>query len=237
VNDRQLGERLRRAFEREQPPAVSAAEILQRAEATQSAGHHADVQDRELTGTRLDRPARIPSEGHLTLGGVALGHQDRQRRELEEIRRSFAEIGTRMGSLFEPAQERQAREVEHEESVEPTVQATPAGRRMPRWAVPAVLGLALVCLLVGGGLGYLLHRPTTAAEGPAAGMPATSIVTRVVPSPPQTRVVAPPACLETARRADELMDLFTRNIRDRRLSLALKEYTLASQACRKKASP
>ncbi len=232
MNDRQLGERLRRAFEREQPPAVSAAEILQRAEATQSAGHHADVQDRELTGTCLDRPARMPSEGQRTLGGVALGHQDRQRRELEEIRRSFAEIGTRMGSLFEPAQERQAREAEHEESVEPTVQATPAGRRMPRWAVPAVLGLALVCLLVGGGLGYLLHRPAA-----ATGVPVTSIVTRVVPSPPQTRVVAPPACLETARRADELMDLFTRKVRDRRLSLALKAYTLASQACRKKASP
>jgi hypothetical protein len=233
VNDRQLGERLRRAFEREQPPAVSAAEILQRAEAMQSAGDHADVQDREPTGTRLDRPARMPSEGQRTLGAVALGHQDRQRRELEEIRRSFAEIGTRRGSLFEPARERQAREADHEEPVEPTVQATPAGRRMPRWAVPAVLGLALVCLLVGGGLGYLLHHPTAAATE----APSTSIVTRVVPSPPQTRVVAPPACLETARRADELMDLFTRNVRDRRLSLALKAYTLASQACRKEASP
>jgi hypothetical protein len=48
--------------------------------------------------------------------------------------------------------------------------------------------------------------------------------------------VVPPTCLETARRADELMDLFTRKVRDRRLSLALKEYTLASQACRKEAS-
>jgi hypothetical protein len=90
--------------------------------------------------------------------------------------------------------------------------------------------VTVVCLLLGGGLGYLLHRPTAATE-----VPTTSIVTRVVPSP-QTRVVVPPACLETARRADELMDLFTRKVRDRRLSLALKAYTLASQACRKEAS-
>jgi hypothetical protein len=92
--------------------------------------------------------------------------------------------------------------------------------------------VTVVCLLLGGGLGYLLHRPTAATE-----VPTTSIVTRVVPSPPQTRAVVPPACLETAKRADELMDLFTRKVRDRRLSLALKAYTLASQACRKEASP
>ena len=30
--------------------------------------------------------------------------QLRQQRELEEIRRSFAEMGARMGSLFEPAE-------------------------------------------------------------------------------------------------------------------------------------
>ena len=30
--------------------------------------------------------------------------QQRQQQELEEIRRSFAEMGARMGSLFEPAE-------------------------------------------------------------------------------------------------------------------------------------
>ncbi|HEV3400120.1 MAG TPA: hypothetical protein VG693_12610 [Actinomycetes bacterium] len=30
--------------------------------------------------------------------------QQRQQRELEEIRRSFAEMGARMGSLFDPAE-------------------------------------------------------------------------------------------------------------------------------------
>jgi hypothetical protein len=99
--------------------------------------------------------------------------------------------------------------------------------------VGVVAVVVVVCLLVGGGVGYLLHRP-----GAGGGVPsATSVVTRVVVSPPQTRVVVPRVCLETARRADELVDLFTRKVRDRRLSLALKAYTLASQACRKEASP
>jgi hypothetical protein len=149
--------------------------------------------------------------------------REQQQRELEEIRRSFQEIGVRVGA-FEPAQ--------HNGSggnQPPSASVLPAGLRLAMgWPLALV---TVVCLLLGGGLGYLLHRPTAATE-----VPTTSIVTRVVPSPPQTRAVVPPACLETAKRADELMDLFTRKVRDRRLSLALKAYTLASQACRKEAS-
>jgi hypothetical protein len=151
--------------------------------------------------------------------------REQQQRELEEIRRSFQEIGVRVGA-FEPAQ--------HNGSggnQPPSASVPPTGPRLVMgWPLAVVAAVAVVCLLLGGGLGYLLHHPTAATE-----IPATSIVTRVVPSP-QTRVVVPPACLETARRADELMDLFTRKVRDRRLSLALKAYTLASQACRKEAS-
>jgi hypothetical protein len=51
-----------------------------------------------------------------------------------------------------------------------------------------------------------------------------------VPSVPQV-------CLETARRGDEMVHLFTINDRSRRLVQALKAYTLASQACRQQASP
>jgi hypothetical protein len=149
--------------------------------------------------------------------------REQQQRELEEIRRSFQEIGVRVGA-FEPAQHNGS-----SGNQPPSASVPPTGLRLVMGWLLAVV--AAVCLLLGGGLGYLLHRPTAAAE-----VPATSIVTRVVPSPPPPRAVAPPACLETARRADELMDLFTRNIRDRRLSLALKAYTLASQACRKEAS-
>lgn len=152
--------------------------------------------------------------------------REQQQRQLEEIRRSFQEIGVRVGA-FEPAQHNGS-----SANQPPSASVQPAGSRLVMgWPLGVLAVVVVVCLLLGGGLGYLLHRPTAAAE-----VPATSIVTRVVPSPPQTRVVVPPACLETARRADELMDLFTRKVRDRRLSLALKAYTLASQACRKEAS-
>ena len=233
MNDRQFGERLRRAFEAEQPPAVSAAEILQRAEATQSTGHHADLQDREPTRTHLDRAVLMPGVGQRALGAVAFDREERQRRELEEVRRSFTEIGTRTGSLFEPARQREAPEAEHEEPAEhvkPTVGAPPAGRRMPSWAVPAVLLLALMCLLVGGGLGYLLHSPAPSPESIPTVITQTVIRT-------ETKPVAPRACLEAARRGDEAMDLLVRNVRDRRLAAALKAYTTASQACRREASP
>jgi len=92
--------------------------------------------------------------------------------------------------------------------------------------------------LVGGLLGYLLPRgdgeppppPTTAA--PAAAPP---------PAPPETvirtRTSVPEACYDTAEKADEVIARLNRNQRDNRLALALRDYTIASQACRKEASP
>jgi hypothetical protein len=233
VNDRQLGERLRRVFENEQPPAVSAAEILRRVEATQSKGQRANMQDREPTGTRLGRPALLPGGGQGPVGAVAFDRQERQRRELEDVRRSFTEVGTRMGSLFEPAQERQGREAEHEQPAEPAkpVVASPRARwRVPSWALPAVL--ALVFLLVGGGLGFLLHRPIGQARPTS-----TLVVSATTIQPPPARIVVPPECLHTAQLGDQVIDMLMHNIRDQRLSVVFKQYTEASQACRKEASP
>jgi hypothetical protein len=154
--------------------------------------------------------------------------REQQQRELEEIRRSFQEIGVKVGA-FEPAQRNGSGRDQP-----PSASASPVRSRLVMgWPLGMLAIVVVACLLLGGGLGYLLHRPSAGTVLP----PTTSIVTRVVPSPPQTRNVAPPACLDTAKRADELMDLFTRNIRDRRLGVALKAYTLASQACRKEASP
>jgi hypothetical protein len=173
--------------------------------------------------------------------------QERQQRELEELRRSFHEIGVKVGS-FEPARDHGTHPAPPAlptpapppASAPPSALASASGSAASAPAPPPakgrptwVLALAAVsCLLLGGGLGYLLHRPAA----PAAWPPPTAIVTQTTPPPP-AKVVAPPACLQTAQRGDELIDLFTRNIRDRRLSLALKAYTLASQACRKEASP
>src|SRR6266511_4015687 len=73
-------------------------------------------------------------------------------------------------------------------------------------------------------------------NGSSAGQPTLPAPATPV-QPPPARTVVPPACLQTAQRGDELIALFTRNVRDRRLDSALKAYTLASQACRKEASP
>jgi hypothetical protein len=53
----------------------------------------------------------------------------------------------------------------------------------------------------------------------------------------QTRPEVPEACLDAAELADEVIARLNRNQRDNRLFLALRDYTIASQACRKSASP
>jgi hypothetical protein len=160
-------------------------------------------------------------------------HEEQRRRELEEIRDSFRQIGIRMGSLFEPAQEQPNGTADAKEAASQTPEPAPpqapeSHRRVPSWAVPAVIAVA--CLLAGGGLGFLLHSPAPAP------VPIPTVVTQTVVRT-ETKPVAPPACLETARRGDEAMDLLVRNVRDRRLAAALKAYTTASQACRREASP
>ncbi len=163
--------------------------------------------------------------------------QQQEQRELEEIRRSFTDIGVRVGSLFEPSQHTDndnSNSAGQPALAAPAaaVQVQPPAKDRPAWVLAVVVVVA--CLLAGGGLGYLLHRPPAGTTRSAT----SSIVPQVQTAPePPARVVAPPACLQAAQRGDELIDLFTRNIRDRRLSLALKAYTMASQACRKEASP
>jgi hypothetical protein len=171
------------------------------------------------------------AEGEVVMADDANHDREEQQRQLEEIRRSFREIGIKVGS-FEPAQPNGTSTDRAALPAPPAAAQPPAARSRPGWLL-ALLGVGVVvCLLVGGGLGYLLHRPAATTLQPTA----SSIVTRPAPPPPP-RVVAPPACLQTAQRGDELIVLFTGNVRDRRLDSALKAYTLASQACRKEASP
>ena len=152
--------------------------------------------------------------------------RERQQRELEEIRRSFLEMGSKMGSLFEPGKQ-DGDGVDQAEA--PAADQLPAARE---WPVRVLAPVAVACLLLGGALGFVVHRP---AAGTARQQDTPAVTSTTVQAPPA--VVAPAACLETARRADILVDLYTRNVRDNRLTLALKSYTLASQACRKEASP
>jgi hypothetical protein len=160
--------------------------------------------------------------------------QRRQQRELEEIRRSFAEMGARMGSLFEPAE---GEEPEAERAQAPVLPPAPAVERRPRWQL---VGAAVLLLVLGTVLGWALAgsgddappgpaTPTTAAQTSG---PATTAEPRV-----RTVVSVPEECVDTAELADEVISRLNRNVRDERLFLALRDYTIASQACRREASP
>jgi hypothetical protein len=162
--------------------------------------------------------------------------REQQQRELEEIRRKFQDVGTRIGSMFEPAPP------PNDDDVQPTRSALPAPKQpAPRPRPPRLMvaGVALVFLL-GAGVGYLLPRgnanDSAPPRAPAASTPAPAATTRApVARGPVTSV--PEACAETARRGDEVVHLLMTNVRNRRLAEALKAYTLASQACREEASP
>jgi hypothetical protein len=94
-------------------------------------------------------------------------------------------------------------------------------------------------LAVGLTLGFTLGT-TRVSRQPAGAAPISPAPTiRLVPTS-STRVVvrhyASPACLETAKRGDQLIDLLIRNQRDQGEDL-LVLYTVAARQCRKDASP
>jgi hypothetical protein len=159
--------------------------------------------------------------------------QQRQQQELEEIRRSFAEMGARMGSLFEPTETD-----EHGGGAPPPPVLPPAPaveRRRPSWRLVAA---AVALLLVGTAFGWALSPDGSDPPAPVAS-PTTAVAptTTAKPLPPQTVVSVPEQCVETAELADEVISRLNRNVRDERLFLALRDYTIASQACRREASP
>jgi hypothetical protein len=189
--------------------------------------------------------------------------QQRQQRELEEIRRSFAEMGARMGSLFEPASldeddepsqagprapERRSRLVPldalplspeqpvKEQPVRKPVEEEPVPRPRTRWWVAAAV---VLIFLAGSGFGYILSRAQDDGQNQPPPSSAATVTTRgpaVVP-PPAAPGSVPEVCLQAVKAANQVIFYQNRNIRDRRLVDALQDYSRASQACNKEASP
>ena len=158
--------------------------------------------------------------------------QQRQQQELEEIRRSFAEMGARMGSLFDPGEAD-----EHQGGASPPVlpPAPPVERRRPSWRLVAA---AVVLLLVGTAFGWALAPDGADSPPPVAATGTTTVQpTPTAKTVTKTVVSVPEQCIETAELGDEVISRLTRNVRDERLFLALRDYTIASQACRREASP
>jgi hypothetical protein len=76
---------------------------------------------------------------------------------------------------------------------------------------------------------------TTAVASTAVA--STAVASTVVASPPKVVTRAPQACVDAADLADEVISRLDRHLRDQRLFSALRDYTIASQACRRAASP
>jgi len=162
--------------------------------------------------------------------------QQRQQLELEEIRRSFAEMGARMGSLFEPTEV----DEQPETSRRPALPAPPPAAALARprwwWAGALVLlflaGAAFGWILPGGDGGSGRSPATQAPPTTAKATGATPTVSTVI----KTVKSVPPECVDAAELADEVISRLNRNQRDNTLALALRDYTIASQACRREAS-
>ena len=115
----------------------------------------------------------------------------------------------------------------------PEAASAPLARRPRAWLFVAAV-LVLATGLAGFALGSRqVDRGMTAAQRERAP------VTGSAPAPPAAVEVEPTAtsaCVETARRADELIRLLTANKRERAAQL-LVAYTVASRQCRQDASP
>jgi hypothetical protein len=163
--------------------------------------------------------------------------QQRQQRELEEIRRSFAEMGARMGSMFEPADVQEPARARPSTSLLPPAPAPSSLQARPRW-----WWAALILLFVAGtAFGYLLPKGDGGSDSPpSSGATTPTSQAQATPTTrPKVRTVVsvPDDCLETSELADEVISRLNRNNRDNRLAEMLRDYTIASQACRREASP
>jgi hypothetical protein len=113
----------------------------------------------------------------------------------------------------------------------------PSGRRglAVLLATTAVVGV-VVAFAVGLRLGQAQASPEPAAGAPPAAQ--SSVVTgQAAATTVSTVVTAPPACLETARLGDRVIDLLVANRRGPELDRALDGYLAASQRCRRAAAP
>ena len=167
--------------------------------------------------------------------------QQRQQQELEEIRRSFAEMGARMGSLFEPAGPGDEAEPSSSSS-RPALPAPPAAApARPRWRWAGAL---VALFLAGTAFGWILPKSDGGGSDvpPVTQAPSTTTPAKGATPPPVSTVIktvksVPEECVNTAELADEIIARLNRNQRDKTLALALTDYTVASQACRREASP
>ena len=121
---------------------------------------------------------------------------------------------------------------------EPPMPLAPSPPSVARWSRrPQRLALAVNLLLVLA-LGIAIGIGATYRQDAANSAPIPAASTVVATRPLlQTRPKVPEECLDAAELADEVITRLNRNQRDNRLAEVLRDYTIASQKCRRAASP
>ncbi len=130
---------------------------------------------------------------------------------------------------------------EPQQSPRPLAPSLPLAARPRR--TPQRLALAVNLLLVLA-LGILVGIAATNVQGadrtaatPASSTAPSPTASTIVSAQPKVQIQVPDACLDAQELADEIISRLDRNDRDKRLFSALRDYTIASQACRRAASP
>ena len=189
-----------------------------------------------LHGGRFDRPPAVDTnlDGRLRAAGKALRESSITQVDAATGLREILHTSRLAGDdLADPPHE-------------PAAAASPphgstAGRL---FRSPQRLALAVNLLLVLV-LGVLIVRVATYERQPAGtttsttstAVTTTSTASAAVVAPqPTVPVKVPQACVEAADLADQVISRLDRNVRDQRLFLALRDYTIASQACRREAA-
>jgi hypothetical protein len=111
-------------------------------------------------------------------------------------------------------------------------------RRTPQRLALAVNLLLVLALgiLVGTVASQMQQAASTAATQPT-NPASTAAASTGVATRPKIQIQVPDECLDAQELADEVIARLDRNDRDQRLFTALRDYTIASQACRRAASP
>jgi hypothetical protein len=133
--------------------------------------------------------------------------------------------------------------VPEEPGGQPTASPTPPAGRLfsrPQRRLALAANLLLV-LALGVAIGIVVQRSQD--SGPLTPVPTARATATTTAAPSSTTIVIQArtsvldACIETAELADEVISRLNRNVRDERLFLALRDYTIASQKCRREATP
>ena len=118
------------------------------------------------------------------------------------------------------------------EPIAPSLLPQARPRRTPQRLALVVNLLLVLALGIVIGVAATYTRGANGDAPTNSGAPTASASTILA-----TRTTVPDACVETAELADEVISRLNRNDRNNRLTALLRDYTIASQSCRRAASP